>query len=97
MAQRVRIPHRGRKSFVCHTTPHSDSTSRGVPTLFANTIHHVGAKVNNKFGKGRNLSCRESQIVVCRRRVAADNSLQTRMRNPHPVGPSTGSAVQIVV
>ena len=30
MAQRVRIPYRGRKSFVCHTTPHSDSTSRRV-------------------------------------------------------------------
>ena len=30
MAQRVRIPHRGRKSFVCQTTPHFDSTSRGV-------------------------------------------------------------------
>ncbi len=30
MTQRVRIPHRGRKSFVCHTTPHLDSTSRRV-------------------------------------------------------------------
>jgi hypothetical protein len=30
MAQRVRIPHRGRKSFVCHTTPHYGSTSREV-------------------------------------------------------------------
>ena len=30
MAQRVRIPHRGRESFVCHTTPHLDSTSREV-------------------------------------------------------------------
>ena len=30
MTQRVRIPYRGRKSFVCHTTPHSDSTSRRV-------------------------------------------------------------------
>ena len=30
MAQRVRKPHRGRESFVCHTTPHFDSTSREV-------------------------------------------------------------------
>ena len=30
MTQRVRIPHRGYKSFVCHTTPHSGSTSREV-------------------------------------------------------------------
>ena len=30
MAQRVRIPHRGYKPFVCQTTPHFDSTSREV-------------------------------------------------------------------
>ena len=30
MTQRVRKPYRGRKSFVCHTTPHSGSTSRRV-------------------------------------------------------------------
>ena len=30
MAQRVRIPYRGHKSFVCHTTPHHGSTSRKV-------------------------------------------------------------------
>ena len=30
MTQRVRIPHRGQRSFVCHTTPHLDSTSRRV-------------------------------------------------------------------
>ena len=56
MAQRVRIPHRGRKSFVCHTTPHFDSTLREVPTLFALTIHHLPEKVNTIFGKERNLA-----------------------------------------
>ena len=32
MVQRVRTPHRGPKlkSFVCHSTPHFDSTSREV-------------------------------------------------------------------
>ena len=30
MVQRVRKPHRGRESFVCHSTPHFDSTSREV-------------------------------------------------------------------
>ena len=30
MVQRVRIPHRGQKPFVCHSTPHFDSTSREV-------------------------------------------------------------------
>ena len=30
MVQRVRIPHRGHESFVCHSTPHFDSTSREV-------------------------------------------------------------------
>ncbi len=28
--QRVRKPHRGQKSFVCHSTPHFGSTSREV-------------------------------------------------------------------
>ncbi len=28
MVQRVRMPHRGKTSFVCHSTPHFDSTSR---------------------------------------------------------------------
>ena len=28
MVQRVRMPHRGKISFVCHSTPHFDSTSR---------------------------------------------------------------------
>ena len=46
MAQRVRIPHRGRRPFVCHTTPHSDSTSREVPTLFAPIIHKIAGNVN---------------------------------------------------
>ena len=30
MTQRVRIPHRGQASFVCHSTPHFGSTSRRV-------------------------------------------------------------------
>ena len=55
MAQRVRIPHRGRKSFVCHTTPHSDSTSREVPTLFVLTIQQISVKVNTIFVKGWHL------------------------------------------
>lgn len=29
MQQRVRTLHRGLMPFVCHTTPHFDSTSRG--------------------------------------------------------------------
>ena len=49
MAQRVRIPHRGPKSFVCHTTPHSGSTSREVPTLFCPIIHEIHRNVNSFF------------------------------------------------
>ena len=60
MAQRVRIPHRGRRPFVCHTTPHSDSTSREVPTLFALTIHQIIKNVNTIFVKGW-ISCRKSK------------------------------------
>ena len=46
MAQRVRIPHRGQKPFVCQTTPHFGSTSREVPTLFAPIIHKTAGNVN---------------------------------------------------
>ena len=46
MAQRVRIPHRGRKPFVCHSTPHFDSTSREVSYSVAHIIHHKEEKVN---------------------------------------------------
>ena len=51
MAQRVRIPHRGYRSFVCHTTPHLDSTSREVPTLFVPIIQERTGKVNRNFQK----------------------------------------------
>ena len=49
MQQRVRIPHRGRTSFVCQTTPHFGSTSRRVPTLFLHIIHDQEEKVNTFF------------------------------------------------
>ena len=39
MAQRVRTPHRGQKPFVCHSTPHFDSTSREVSYSVAIIIH----------------------------------------------------------
>lgn len=48
MQQRVRIPHRGRMSFVCQTTPHFGSTSRRVPTLFVLIIHDQEEKVNTQ-------------------------------------------------
>ena len=57
MAQRVRIPHRGRRPFVCHTTPHSDSTSREVPTLFAPIIHKTVENVNTFREISREFSC----------------------------------------
>ncbi len=46
MAQRVRTPHRGRMPFVCHSTPHFDSTSREEPYSVANIIHHKEENVN---------------------------------------------------
>ena len=46
MMQRVRIPHRGRMPFVCHSTPHFDSTSREVSYSVAPIIHHKEEKVN---------------------------------------------------
>ena len=49
MAQRVRMPHRGRKPFVCHSTPHFDSTSREVSYSVAHIIHHLAEKVNPQF------------------------------------------------
>ena len=49
MTQRVRMPHRGPKSFVCHTTPHSDSTSRRVPTLFRSYCTTFIDKCKQKF------------------------------------------------
>lgn len=39
MAQRVRTPYRGQKSFVCHTTPHLDSTSRRVSYSVHGTLY----------------------------------------------------------
>ena len=33
-------------SFVCHSTPHFDSTSREVSYSVANIIHQVAQKVN---------------------------------------------------
>ena len=49
MMQRVRIPHRGRMPFVCHSTPHFDSTSRKVSYSVAPIIHHLAEKVNPQF------------------------------------------------
>ena len=49
MAQRVRIPHRGQKPFVCHSTPHFDSTSREESYSVAPIIHHLAEKVNPQF------------------------------------------------
>ena len=49
MMQRVRIPHRGRMPFVCHSTPHFDSTSRKVSYSVAPIIHHLAEKVNPYF------------------------------------------------
>lgn len=49
MAQRVRTPHRGRMPFVCHSTPHFDSTSREKPYSVALIIHHKEEKVNPQF------------------------------------------------
>ena len=49
MAQRVRIPYRGRMPFVCHSTPHFDSTSREEPYSVALIIHHKEEKVNPQF------------------------------------------------
>ena len=50
MAQRVRTPHRGQMPFVCHSTPHFDSTSREEPYSVAPIIHHKEEKVNPQFG-----------------------------------------------
>ena len=49
MMQRVRIPHRGRKPFVCHSTPHFDSTSRKASYSVAHIIHYLAEKVNPQF------------------------------------------------
>lgn len=46
MAQRVRIPHRGQKSFVCHPTPHFDSTSREVS--YSVRSHHTRKRAKCK-------------------------------------------------
>ena len=53
--QRVRIPHRGRESFVCHSTPHTDSTSREAPTLFATIIHEKMPVVNTFLRKRQSI------------------------------------------
>ena len=50
MAQRVRMPHRGQMPFVCHSTPHFDSTSREESYSVAPIIHHKEEKVNPQFG-----------------------------------------------
>ena len=47
MAQRVRIPHRGHKSFVCHTTPHSGSTSREVS--YSVLAYHTTERLKCKY------------------------------------------------
>ena len=49
MVQRVRMPHRGKISFVCHSTPHFDSTSREEPYSVALIIQHKEEKVNPQF------------------------------------------------
>ncbi len=49
MAQRVRKTYRGQMPFVCHTTPHSDSTSRRLPTLFMGIVLQISIKVNIFF------------------------------------------------
>ena len=49
MAQRVRTPHRGQMPFVCHSTPHFDSTSREEPYSVGLIIHHLAEKVNPQF------------------------------------------------
>ena len=36
------------KSFVCHSTPHFDSTSRKAPTLFVPIIHETSEKVKRQ-------------------------------------------------
>ena len=46
MMQRVRIPHRGQMPFVCHSTPHFDSTSRKASYSVGPIIHHLAEKVN---------------------------------------------------
>ena len=37
--------------FVCHSTPHFDSTSREVPTLFPLIIHENGRNVNPQLAE----------------------------------------------
>ena len=49
MAQRVRHPHRGRMPFVCHSTPHFDSTSREETYSVAVIIHHQEKNVNSQY------------------------------------------------
>ena len=46
MMQRVRIPHRGQRPFVCHSTPHFDSTSRKASYSVEPIIHYLAEKVN---------------------------------------------------
>lgn len=47
MAQRVRKSHRGRMPFVCHTTPHFDSTSREVS--YSVRPYHTRRKMKSKY------------------------------------------------
>ena len=59
MMQRVRIPHRGQRPFVCHSTPHFDSTSRKASYSVAHIIHYLTEKVNPQFVK----LCRKAQMM----------------------------------
>ena len=56
MVQRVRKPHRGHKPFVCHSTPHFDSTSREV--FYSVRMYHTrfGGKCKYFFIKKKGLT-----------------------------------------
>ena len=47
MVQRVRMPHRGYRSFVCHSTPHFDSTSREVS--YSVPVYHTTDFLKSKY------------------------------------------------
>ena len=71
MSQRVRIPHRGYTSFVCHSTPHFDSTSREVSYSVAVMIHHTQTFVNRYFTiceKIGNIAKKQAKILLTRRK-----------------------------
>ena len=71
MAQRVRIPYRGRASFVCHTTPHSGSTSRRVSYSVRHHYTGKGRICKVLFFEKGNYFCKAEDFVpeaVCFRR-----------------------------